>query len=347
MSMQDCELAPYLEEWLNKDHKLPWLALSYKKELLSQQERERSSCYLSLGSFNKMEEIERLACYSIVLEAEYIRDLNRQKKACTPYNGTEEIFENPSLRERRNKDLIEGMVGERGYASNIFRIGNKWGYYDSRIPLQVYDWLEDCFKDKKKRIRVDPSGLYDYKPVQIVLECQIYPAKWQWWKTLSIYKGCSTGSSFVLLGNDPTLHGDYYDYNVHKVRCLQEVVKRYNSGNLRMTLEELSEFRHPTDSSKKYVIGRMIHLDSDAQVGSNFEEAILNHIDLAYNLYIDDEADKRLGQHLSQGGTVQKATRRTHILRIEEIPFSSIFKLAHSFFKSRTLTDEWIEKEFQ
>lgn len=91
----------------------------------------------------------------------------------------------------------------------------------------------------------------------------------------------------------------------------------------------------------------MIHLDTDAQVGSNFEDAILNHIDVAFNLYIDEDADKRLGQHLSKGGLVQNATCRTHILRIEGIPFSSIFKLAHSFFKSRTLTDEWMEKEFQ
>lgn len=63
--------------------------------------------------------------------------------------------------------------------------------------------------------------------------------------------------------------------------------------------------------------------------------------------YFDDDANMRLNQHLRDGDTVQNATHRTHILRIEGIPFPSIFKLAHSFFKSRTLTDEWIEKEFQ
>ena len=114
-----------------------------------------------------------------------------------------------------------------------------------------------------------------------------------------------------------------------------------------MMLEELSEYKHPTDNNQEYVIGRMIHLDTDAQVGAPFANAVLNHIDLAYNLYIDDEATARLGQELCAGEPVQNATRRTHILRIEGIPFSSIFKIAQSFFKSRTLTDEWIETEFQ
>lgn len=71
----------------------------------------------------------------MVLEAEYTRELNRQKEACTQYDGSEAIFESNELRDRRNKDLIDGMVGERGYGSNIFKLGNKWGYYDSRIPL--------------------------------------------------------------------------------------------------------------------------------------------------------------------------------------------------------------------
>lgn len=347
LSQQDTDLAPYLEKIMSENHKLPWLAMAYKSETLSDAEREVASGYLSLGFFKNLEENERLACFNMVLVAEYTRELNRQKGACTQYDGSEAIFESNELRDRRNKDLIEGMVGERGYGSNIFKLGNKWGYYDSRIPLQIYDWLEDCFKDNKKRIRVDPKGLYDNKPAPMVVECQIYPANWQWWKQLKVYKGCSTGSSFVLLGNDPHQHGDYYDYNVLHVRGLQEVVKRYNDGNLRMTLEELSEFNHPTDGNKRYVIGRMIHLDTDAQVDTSFEDAILNHIDLAYNLYVDDDANKRLDQHLRDGDTVQNATHRTHILRIEGIPFPSIFKLAHSFFKSRTLTDEWIEKEFQ
>ena len=347
LSLQDTELAPCLEQWLKKDIKNTMVAMMHKKDELNERDKNIASAYLPLGFFKDFEDDARMACYIMVIEAEYMRDLNRQKIACTPYNGSEAIFENSTIRKRRNKDLIEGMVGERNYGSNIFKTGDKWGYYDKRIPLQIYNWLEDCFKGNKKRIRIDPKGLYDSKPPQMIVECQIYPAKWQWWKNLTVYKGCSTGSSFMLLGNDLHQHGDYYDYNELHVRWLQEVVKRYNDGNMRMTLEELSDFTHPTVSNKRYVIGRMIHLDTDAQVNSSFENATLNHIDLAYNLYIDDDANNRLGQHLCDDNTVQDATLRTHILRIEDIPFSSIFKLAHSFFKSRTLTDEWIEKEFR
>ena len=323
------------------------LAIEQRKERLTEQDRNLASAYMSLRYFEDFDSDERIACFCIALEADYERELRKQIEDCTPYEGDEPIFKDNDIKERRDKDLIRGMIGVRGYGTNIFKYGNKWGYYDSRIPLQIYDWLEDCFKDNQKRIRIDPRGLYPQRPPQMAIECQIIPSKWQWWKNLTVYKGTHTGSSYILLGSDPHQHGDYYDYNVLNVRSLQEVVNRRNSGNLSMMLEELSEFKHPTDNNQGYVIGRMIHLDTDAQVDVPFEDAVLNHIDLAYNLYIENDAKIRMGQELCDGSTVQSATYRTHILRIEGIPFSSLFKIAQSFFKSRTRTDDWISSEFQ
>ena len=43
---------------------------------------------------------------------------------------------------------------------------------------------------------------------------------------------------------------------------------------------------------------------------------------------------------------VQKATYRTHLLRVNGIPFESIFKFAYAFFKSKQLVDEWKAAEF-
>lgn len=71
-----------------------------------------------------------------------------------------------------------------------------------------------------------------------------------------------------------------------------------------MMLEELTEYKHPTDNKQEYVIGRMIHLDTDAQVGAQFAIAVLNHIDLTYNLYINEDAITRLGQELCTGEPV-------------------------------------------
>lgn len=112
-----------------------------------------------------------------------------------------------------------------------------------------------------------------------------------------------------------------------------------------MMIEEIEEHVNPLNSQEKYLIGRMIHLDSNATIGTNFKDAVLNHIDLAYNLYINTDADNRITEHLCYG-KIQTATYRTHILRIEDIPFESLFKLSYSFFKSKTLTSEWLSNEF-
>lgn len=130
------------------------------------------------------------------------------------------------------------------------------------------------------------------------------------------------------------------------MRKLQTVVSRKAEDYISMMIEELSEYDNPVSSSQKYVIGRMIHLDSNAKVGTPFDNAKLMHLDLAYNLYKDNDADVRMRQRLSKGTKIQDATVRTHILRVEGIPFKAVLKFAQSFFQSQYLTDEWIKNEF-
>ena len=54
LSQQDTDLAPYLEKIMSENHKLPWLAMAYKSETLSDAEREVASGYLSLGFFKNL-----------------------------------------------------------------------------------------------------------------------------------------------------------------------------------------------------------------------------------------------------------------------------------------------------
>ena len=113
-----------------------------------------------------------------------------------------------------------------------------------------------------------------------------------------------------------------------------------------MTIEELTKIFVYNNPQKAFMIGRMIHLDTDAKRGTSFKDAVLNHIDLAENLYVGDDAFQRDDDDLSNGRMVQKATYRTHLLRVNGIPFESIFKVAYAFFKSKQLVDEWKAAEF-
>lgn len=351
LSRYKFDIAPHvqkmLREWpCKEDFALAHSALAKKTEQLTDEEVYRASAYLSLGFFPELDEREKCAAYCIVLDAEYERELNEHIRACSPYTGDEAIFDDRELRDYRKKDLIEGKVGDRLPNSNIFKRGNKWGYFDRRIPLQFYDWIENCFADKTTRIRVEPHKLYDHCPPQLILECMVVPPRMKWWKNLTIHVGNYSGGRYILLGNDVTNLEDYQDYHFHNVRELQVIATRKKTNYISMMIEELSEYNHPTDPSRKYVLGRMIHLDSTAEFGTPFENAVLKHIDLTFNLYIDGDATVRMSQSLSDGSKVQDATHRTHILRIEDIPFESLFKIAISFFRSKYLTTEWLGYEF-
>lgn len=355
MASKNITLLTFLQEKVNKQVPYIMSAISERARKLSEEDYRLCEGYLSINAFPNLELNEQVACYSMMLEAEHLRDLNRHIKNNQKYRGDESIFTNQELRESicYDNELINYDVINRVQNTNISKTGNQYIRMDSRIPLCFYHWLEDCFKESSKAVRIDPHEVSNTMPSQMVLECLIQPPKRDWWSTLKIYNGESAGSSFILLGDDiKTNYQDYYDFNVLGIRKLQVSVRRQNAnerngGNMQMMIEELSKIYETTDKSKSYMIGRIIHLDTDAKTGTPFKDAILNHIDLAENLYIGDAAYLRDSQDLSQGDhRIVDAEPRTHLLRVNNIPFESVFKFAYAFFKSKQLVDEWKAAEF-
>ena len=72
----------------------------------------------------------------------------------------------------------------------------------------------------------------------------------------------------------------------------------------------------------------------------------MNHLDLAMNVYEGDARTARMAMHL-RNGTVENASFRTHLLRVEGVPLSALLDLATMFFRSTTLTTEWIADQFR
>lgn len=354
MATKNITLLNFLQEKVNK--RVPYImsAISERTKRLNDEDYRICEDYLSINAFPDLELSEQVACYSMILEAEHLRDLNKHIERNQKYKGNEPIFTNRKLRDSicYDNELINYDVIKREPNTNISKIGKQYVRLDSRIPICFYHWLEDCFKESSKAVRVDSSEIFNTMPSQMVLECLIQPPKHDWWSTLKIYNGESAGSSFILLGNDiKTNYQDYYDFNVLGIRKLQVSVRRLNAsvrngGNLQMMIEELTKIYETTDKSKSYMIGRMIHLDTDAKTGNSFKDAVLNHIDLAENLYVGEAAYIRDSQDLSKDHHIVDAVPRTHLLRVNDIPFESIFKFAYAFFKSKQLVDEWKAAEF-
>lgn len=354
MASKDITLLTFLQEKVKNQVPYIMSAIDERAKKLSEEDYRICEGYLPINAFPNLDMRSQVACYSMILEAEHLRELNRHIKNNQKYSGDEPIFTSQELRNSicYDNELINYDVIKREPNTNISKIGKQYVRLDSRIPICFYHWLEDCFKESSKAVRVDSSEIFKTMPSQMVLECLIQPPKHDWWSTLKIYNGESAGSSFILLGNDiKTNYQDYYDFNVLGIRKLQVSVRRLNAsvrngGNLQMMIEELTKIYETTDKSKSYMIGRMIHLDTDAKTGNSFKDAVLNHIDLAENLYVGEAAYIRDSQDLSKDHHIVDAVPRTHLLRVNDIPFESIFKFAYAFFKSKQLVDEWKAAEF-
>lgn len=132
-----------------------------------------------------------------------------------------------------------------------------------------------------------------------------------------------------------------YEYLIKKIRRLDVIAQRKNSGVFSMMIEELQQ------ESDDIVIGRCIHLDSSAPLGTNYEEVQLSHLDLAINVYFDDTGRERMASNLANGKKVTNATCRTHLFRIDDVPLSSLMVFARMFFISMTLLNEWTAEQFK
>lgn len=346
LSRENGELYTLMLQRIRNGSKAVHRVVKEHASTITTEEIDAASNYMSTGIFRDLPEDEALAAYSIVLQAEYERNLSREKSKCKPCTGEEPLFSDRKMSEARRDELIDYSKLQRINDGFIIKVGQQWASIDTRINSVFFHWFDNCFPDKERYVRVDPDSLSATPPKQLVTEIMIIPPPKDWWQTLRIYKDTHAGSSYMLHGGDVNDFEDYYDFHFFNVRRLEVSVTRSNNGNLSMMIEELTQYPHPTDSSRQYVVGRMIHLDSNAQVGTPFDNSVLNHIDLAINLYIDDTATNRMNQNLAINGRIEKATVRTHILRVNSIPFNSLIKFAYAFFKSKKLVDEWKEAEF-
>lgn len=94
-----------------------------------------------------------------------------------------------------------------------------------------------------------------------------------------------------------------------------------------------------------YILGKCIHLDTDDPMDTDFRATILNHLDLAINIYTGDSIKSRREQILADG-MVQDADYRTHLFRIENIPFPAVIAFVTMYFDSSVLIRDWLEDQF-
>ena len=98
--------------------------------------------------------------------------------------------------------------------------------------------------------------------------------------------------------------------------------------------------------SENSMIGYCVHLDILDAIGKDLTILQINHIDLAINIYEEQDVFARLNNRLCDGQKVANASSRTHLVRLEDIPFWDIIKIISMFMKSHCLVMDWIDDQF-
>lgn len=350
--IQRVDIEP-LEQMLRSENDCALAAINYRRNCLTQKDYNCLGGLLSLGFFCQFDDVLRLACFCISVEASALRHRREIERSCKKYDKRQPLFVRfPSLFDNvRKEELVDYSCIKRLQSSYSFQVKECKGYgiLDPRIPKPILSMMDEEYSGKSIYVRVDPYQVsLDKMPDRIQEAVVNYPDP-IWWTDLRVYDGKEKGSSYQLL-EDPSDSENYWDYLVKGIRRLEFHVERRdgdkNKPYLSMMMEELEFHKNEFVPSGNHIIGRMIHLDTAAKVGDSFNTADLMHIDLAYNYYYDDKMDIRESQDLSKEGKIVDASERTHILRIENIKLIELFPIAFAFFKSQTMVNEWCHYQF-
>ncbi len=350
MNAQEAEFEPFLAS-LKGNSQTAEDCVSFRQAELTESDVQRLSPYLEIGYFHDNaapDPLRECAWWAFCFDVTQTSVRHLRQAECTPYDHAQPLFQAQpylfqAIRARKETGALDlELIDERALINldgEVYATGSGFAKLSPSLPPRIAEIGRKHFADAQRFIRLDPHKYYSVQPQRLLQEVALVPANPKWLATLSIFSDRSEYAQYDLLGTDAKANQqDYVDYHVRGIRRLEVVAKRRDANYLSMMIEELPA----PDKEHGLMVGRCIHLDTFAPIGTPMAKAQLNHLDLAINVYCDGDRAKRMSNSL-QFGKAQDATIRTHLYRIEAVPFPSVFLFADLFFQSQQLLSEWYE----
>jgi hypothetical protein len=323
--------------------------VAFRQSVATEAELNAVTGYLEIGLFTDPDVTRRRAWWLFLFDINDARDNLELEGVCAPYCYEHPLFQgSPKLFDHIRRSQGDG--GERDYElieetairsiddSEVFALSPGFAKLAPQLRPQIPAWARSQFPASPRYLRLDPRNWYPDQPTMLLQEAAIVPADPSWMQTLALFPGMKTFAAYVLEDCDPKADmAQYRDYHLRQVRRLEVTARRREADYLSMMLEELPR----PDDRNGLMVGRCIHLDTRAPVGTPMIEARLQHLDLAINVYRGERREDRMQDSL-QNGKVCDATYRTHLYRIEDISFPALFVFANMFLKSGVLLGEWL-----
>lgn len=337
-----------LEILLQEKPSLVWRMVAARKGFITDSDKEKASPFLPIGFFRDLDVEERVVLYTITFDAEERIHTEQMMARLEPYSKEQPLFkELPELWAQirvsgeRDADLINAAELEFVDGTEFARFKGRFVELDRGLNPGLLRWMRHQFRTSPFYVRLHPHRVFDELPRSLLQEAIIRPIDPNWWTTLKVYPGNKDGLALELLPPSSPKEDleSWWEYHAKGIRRLEMSVGRRNSGNLSVMIEELTR---PVGSHEE-VLGLCVHMDTDSAVGTAAFDARLNHLDLALNWYPGADGEARLNQRLD-AGMVQTATR-SHLLRVEGIPFTALFEITPAFFTSRVLVRKWLSSQ--
>ncbi|GHE04180.1 hypothetical protein GCM10008024_30330 [Allgaiera indica] len=322
-------------------------SVKFRETLLSGEEENELSSYLLTDVFASQSRRSRLASFAMTFEVKREAAHLRLRAQCQPYHASQPIFRSvPSLfRQIRRKkngnldyELLDLTAIDSVSGSEIYSVGSGFTKLIPYLNPGIVNWARKEWPSANTYVRLDADTYFETKPLLALAEATLVPANPRWLPDFSLRKGMKEFAAYELRNLQISEgYGEHWDYHVRHLRRLEVHVQRRKEDYLSMTIEELPR----PDDPNRLMVGRCIHLDTKDPAHTPLSEVTMQHLDLAINVYAEEDRSKRFKESL-QFGKVQDATFRTHLFRIEAIPFVSLFSFCEMFLQSRVLLSEWL-----
>lgn len=318
-------------------------AIRIRESVSDPSDRQKVEGLLLTGWFNGMPESDRVGSLLATLDVSHQIEERDLEIRCAKYRESDKLFQvHPSLLSNaRDQELIPRAILTDVMDDGLVQTENGYARLDAMLPSAIVNVLATVYPQAPLFVRLDPQKAWLQPAKQLLMETILVPANPTWWRNLGLYRGAETGAQYVI--DPPGSAGDdinaFVEYHVHGLRKLETIAQRKEPQHLTMMLEELEERRDGL------LIGRCIHLDTSAPVGTPPSEAKVLHVDLAINVYRGELAAERLSSAMNKAEKV-KTPVRTHLLRAEQIPFDVLTLLSFMFFKSHILRRDLFINQF-
>ena len=324
------------------------LAVRLRREFIGDADVKKCKGHLELGYFGNICELDKVASWTVLFEASDEMKKMSYRRDCEGYNSNHPLFQgDPELfdcirRKEHSKkpdfELLDlSRVDFDGYPNEVVGTKNGFARVSSHLDSRIIRTSKKKWPAARTYVRLDPHFFSRNEPMANLQEDTIVPANPRWFSTANLRNGDRDYGCYVLSNNccTPENFHAYWEFSSRGVRSLEFHAKRSKENYLSMMLEELPR---PDDSSG-LMVGRCIHLDTQDPMTTPPRDAIVQHLDLAINVYEGEDRQARLDNNLQHGPSAS-ASFRTHLFRIEDIPFFSIFEFCYMFFESKCLLKE-------